>query len=174
MPTQPEIWLRGPLPGIPALLQPAAHALLQAREDLKTALAQFPDEHLWDRPAGVASVGFHLQHIAGVQDRMLTYARGESLSEAQFADLKGEGQPTTGQATVAELMTRLSTQTDRTVAQLAQTDPANLPDFRTVGRAALPSTVGGLLFHAAEHTMRHVGQCLVTAKAVMSAEWQEK
>ena len=166
MPTQPEIWLRGPLPGIPALLQPAAHALLQARQDLKTALANFPDDRLWDRLAGVASVGFHLQHIAGVQDRMLTYARGESLSETQFADLKQEGQPTTGQATVAELMARLSTQTDRTLAALAQTDPATLTDFRTVGRAGLPSTVIGLLFHAAEHSMRHTGQCLVTAKVM--------
>ncbi|MBO0936185.1 DinB family protein [Fibrella sp. HMF5335] len=164
MPTQPEIWLRGPQPGIPALLQPAAHALLQAREDLNAALAAFPDERLWDRPAGVASVGFHLQHIAGVQDRMLTYARGEHLSATQFADLKQEGQPATGQTTVAELLTRLSTQTDRTVAALAQTDPDTLPDYRTVGRAALPSTVIGLLFHAAEHTMRHVGQCLVTVK----------
>ena len=170
MPTQPEIWLRGPLPGIPALLQPAAHAVSQAREDLKTALANFSDAHLWDRPAGVAAVGFHLQHIAGVQDRMLTYARGEALSDAQFTALKQEGHPTAGQASVAELLTRLSAQTDRTVAFLSQTDPTTLPDFRFVGRAGLPSTVGGLLFHAAEHSMRHVGQCLVTAKLLMNDE----
>lgn len=166
MSAQPEIWLRGPLPGIPALLQPAAHALLQAREDLGIALAGFPGECLWNRPAGVASVGFHLQHIAGVQDRMLTYARGEGLSEIQFADLKQEGQPTTGQATVTELLARLGSQTDRTVAFLGQINPATLPDFRAVGRAGLPSTVIGLLFHAAEHTMRHVGQCLVTIRVV--------
>ena len=170
MPTQPEIWLRGPLPGIPALLQPAAHAVLQARDDLETALQNFPDNRLWNRPAGVASVGFHVQHIAGVQDRMLTYARSEALSDAQFVDLKQEGQPTTGQATVAELLTHLSAQTDRTIAALAQTDPATLTDFRPVGRAGLPSTVIGLLFHAAEHAMRHVGQCLVTARVVMSDE----
>ncbi len=171
MSTQPEIWLCGPLPGIPGLLQPAAHAVLQARDDLEMALANFPDTRLWDRPAGVASVGFHLQHISGVQDRMLTYARGEALSDAQFATLKQEGQPTTGQASVAELLTRLSAQADRTVACLAQTDGATLTDFRTVGRAGLPSTVGGLLFHAAEHSMRHVGQCLVTAKLLMNDEF---
>lgn len=170
MPTQPEIWLRGSLPGIPALLQPTAHAVLQARDDLETALQKFPDNRLWDRFAGVASVGFHLQHIAGVQDRMLTYARGEALSDAQFIDLKQEGQPTAGQTSVAELLTHLSTQTDHTVAFLSQTNPATLTDFRTVGHAELPSTVIGLLFHAAEHSMRHVGQCLVTARVAMNDE----
>lgn len=165
--TEPEHWLRGPLPDVPALLQPTAHALLQARDDIQNTLANFPDSALWERPAGVASVGFHLQHIAGVQDRMLTYARGETLTEAQFTYLKGEGQPGEGRQTVAELLVHLSRQTDRTVAALRQTDPGTLPDFRPVGRAGLPSTVGGLLFHAAEHTMRHAGQLIVTARILM-------
>ena len=164
MSNQPEIWLRGPLPNVPALLQPAAHALLQACQDAETALTDFPDALLWERPAGLASVGFHLQHIVGVQDRMLTYARHESLSEAQFTYLKQEGKPTSEQQTVSELLSRLRTQTDHTVAYLCQVDPGTLPDFRPVGRAGLPSTVGGLLFHAAEHSMRHVGQLLVTAR----------
>ncbi|HEX9957777.1 MAG TPA: DinB family protein [Fibrella sp.] len=164
MSNQPEIWLRGPLPNVPALLQPAAHALLQACQDAETALTDFPDALLWERPAGLASVGFHLQHIVGVQDRMLTYARHESLSEAQFTYLKQEGKPTDDQQSVSELLSRLRTQTDHTVAYLCQVDPGTLPDFRPVGRAGLPSTVGGLLFHAAEHSMRHVGQLLVTAR----------
>lgn len=166
MPNQPEIWLRGPLPNVPALLQPAAHALLQACLDAETALTHFPDSLLWARPAGLASVGFHLQHIAGVQDRMLTYARNESLSEAQFAYLKQEGKPASDTQATADLLAQLRTQTERTVTYLSEVDPGTLPDFRPVGRAALPSTVGGLLFHAAEHSMRHVGQLLVTARVV--------
>lgn len=169
-PTQPERWLRGPLPDVPTLLQPAAHALLQAKDDVQQALAHFPDSALWERPAGVASVGFHLQHIAGVQDRLLTYARGERLSEAQFAYLKQEGQPGEGRQSVAELLDHLGQQTDRTLAVLGQTDVGTLADFRAVGRAGLPSTVGGLLFHAAEHTMRHTGQLLVTAMVLMKNE----
>ncbi|MEI9810890.1 MAG: hypothetical protein WDO16_25110 [Bacteroidota bacterium] len=43
------------------------------------------------------------------------------------------------------------------------TDEAILTSVRGVGRAKIPSTVMGLLFHAAEHTMRHTGQLLVTA-----------
>ena len=76
----PEAWLRGPVEGVPDLLQPVAHALLQAKEETRTLLQNFPAELLWNRPAGLASVGFHLQHVAGVVDRLFTYARGESLS----------------------------------------------------------------------------------------------
>lgn len=167
MPNPPEYWLRGPLSDVPAPLQPAAHALLQARDDSQRALSDFPDARLWDRPAGVASVGFHLKHIAGVQDRMLTYARHEPLTQTQFAYLHTEGQPTDDLQTVGELLNHLNQQTDQTLALLRQIDPTTLPDFRPVGRAGLPSTVGGLLFHAAEHSMRHVGQLLVTAKVLM-------
>ncbi|WP_375444445.1 DinB family protein [uncultured Fibrella sp.] len=167
---QPEIWLRGPLPNVPALLQPAAHALLQVCLDAENALIDFPGTLLWERPAGLASVGFHLHHIAGVQDRMLTYARHEALSEAQFAYLKQEGKPGDGPQTVADLLAQLRTQTERTVTYLSTVDPGTLPDFRPVGRAGLPSTVGGLLFHAAEHSMRHVGQLLVTAKVLVARE----
>ncbi|MBO0951329.1 DinB family protein [Fibrella forsythiae] len=163
---QPEIWLRGPLPNIPALLQPAAHALMQACLDAETALIDFPGTLLWESPAGLASVGFHLQHIAGVQDRMLTYAQHLPLTEAQFAFLQQEGNPVSGQPSVDELLDQLRRQTDRSVTYLSQVDPGTLPDFRPVGRAGLPSTVGGLLFHAAEHSMRHVGQLLVTARVL--------
>ena len=168
MPNQPEIWLRGPLPNVPALLQPAAHALLQAQADVAAALLNFPNGWLWERPAGLASVGFHLRHMAGVQNRMLTYASDQPLTNEQFMYLRAEGGPT--QQTVADLLLHLQTQTDRTLMYLATVDPATLTNYRPVGRAALPSTVGGLLFHAAEHNMRHAGQLLVTAQVLLAQE----
>lgn len=90
--TSPEAWLRGPVEGVPDILQPIAHALLQARDESRRLLQNFPAELLWSRPAGVASVGFHLQHITGVVDRLFTYARGESLSHEQQETLGREGQ----------------------------------------------------------------------------------
>ena len=118
-----EVWLRGPLPGLPPLLQPVAHALLQAREELTTALHDFPSALLNERPAGVASVGFHLQHMAGVLDRLLTYARGEALIAEQLATLRAEEPPLAlTPTTVAELLLRFSAQVDTTLAQLQRTN----------------------------------------------------
>lgn len=164
-PAQLEVWLRGPLPQVPPLLQPVAHALLQAREEVFAALEGFPDAHLWERPAEVAAVGFHLQHLTGVLDRLLTYARGEALSEAQLGALAREGRA--GES-VAELLAAFSAQVDRTLSQINETDVDTLLEPRGVGRAQLPSTVLGLLVHAAEHTQRHVGQLLVTARVVQA------
>lgn len=157
---KPEVWLRGPLPGIPSLLQPVAHALLQAREEVAQYMAGFPDDLLWERPSGMASAGFHLQHIAGVLDRLFTYARAEMLNDAQLAYLKSEGQPF--KTTTNDLLQQLNQQVEKAIQQLAQTDETTLTAIRGVGRAQIPSTVLGLLFHAAEHTQRHVGQLLVT------------
>lgn len=164
MPNQPEAWQRGPVPGVPPLLQPVAHALLQAREEVAELAKDVPENQLWERPAGVASVGFHLQHLTGVLDRLFTYARGEALLDEQRAWLAAEGKP--AEATVEELVRRFEKQVETALAQLRQTDEATLTDFRGVGRAQLPSTVLGLLFHAAEHTMRHLGQLLVTARVL--------
>ena len=164
---RPEPWLRGPLPGVPALLQPVAHALVQAREDVPAFVAGVPDAALWTCPTGRASVGFHLQHLAGVLDRLLTYARGEALTDAQLAALRAEGQPRPA-LTVGGLVGSFEGAVDRALAQVRVTDPATLLEPRAVGRDRLPSTVLGLLVHAAEHTQRHAGQLLVTA-AVVSA-----
>ncbi|MFD1467627.1 DinB family protein [Hymenobacter caeli] len=168
MPNQPEVWLRGPLPQVPPLLQPVAHALLQAQADVAVALARFPAAQLWERPAGVASVGFHLQHLAGVLDRMLTYAQNQPLSPAQLAYLAAEGYPAPSAgapaAQVEALQKAFGGAVQQALAQLHRTPEAALTDYRPVGRAALPSTVIGLLVHAAEHTQRHVGQLLVTAR----------
>lgn len=159
---KPEVWLRGHVTGIPALLQPVAHALLQAREELSSFMNGFPDEMLWEKPAGVASPGFHLQHLTGVLDRLFTYAKAESLSEEQLAYLKEEGIPLA--VTTQQLVEAFYKQVDKAIHQLSSTDEDILTDTRGVGRKQIPSTVLGLLFHAAEHTQRHIGQLMVTAK----------
>ena len=164
-----EYWLRGSLTGVAPLLQPVAHALLQARAEVSSLLAGFPDALLWEKPAGVASPGFHLQHLAGVLDRLFTYAKDETLSTHQLQDLAGEGEPQAGQATVAELLNRFNIQIDKALDQVSQTGEAELLLPRPVGRARIPSTVVGLLFHAAEHTQRHTGQLLVTVRVLMAA-----
>ena len=163
-PGLPEVWLRGPLPQVPPLLQPVAHALLQAREEVADYLAGFPAVKLAERPLGLASVGFHLRHLTGVLDRTFTYARAEPLSAAQLAYLAAEGQPPTHPGAVQELVQAFHNQVDKALAQLVATPEATLPEWRGVGRAQLPSTVIGLLVHAAEHTTRHVGQLLVTSR----------
>jgi uncharacterized damage-inducible protein DinB len=164
--TSPEAWLRGPVEGVPDLLQPVAHALLQAREEARRLLQNFPGEQLWDRPAGLASVGFHLQHITGVVDRLFTYARGESLSREQQETLAREGQKPESPLEVDDLLDALDAQVERALNQLSELPPATIVEARAVGRKQLPSTVLGLLFHAAEHVQRHVGQLLVTARVL--------
>lgn len=165
---QLEVWLRGPLPEIPDLLQPVAHALLQAREELGIFSHTFPSKLLWEKPANVASVGFHLQHLAGVLDRLFTYAREESLSESQMVFLKSEGKEPFEDCTYNHLLDQFSNQLEIALTQLRETNPETLTEIRYVGRAMVPSTHLGLLFHAAEHTQRHVGQLLVTAKVLIS------
>ena len=162
----PEVWLRGPVEGVPSLLQPIAHTLLQAVEEVKKFMQDFPDEFLWKRPAEGASAGFHLKHITGVLDRLNTYASGKTLSEEQMSYLIAEGQETP--VTTRELVNRFEQKVADIIQQLQNTDESTLTDHRSVGRKALPSTVQGLLFHAAEHTMRHIGQLLVTTRIVMA------
>lgn len=162
----PEVWLRGPLPDIPPLLQPVAHALLQAREEVEALMLDFPDELLWERPAGVASVGFHLQHLTGVLDRLLTYARGEALTQEQLDALGTEGKCPEPTCSTQDFVQAFNQQVDKALEQVRRTDQETLTEARGVGRAQLPSTVLGLLVHAAEHTMRHVGQLSVTSRVL--------
>lgn len=162
-----EVWQRGPLPDIAPLLQPVAHALLQAREEVQLYMEGFPSELLWIKPAGLAAAGFHLQHLSGVLDRVFTYARAEALSSFQFEQLHEEGTDALPPYTTAALVERFNVQVDKAMDQLRNTrDNEGLTDFRGIGRAGLPSTVIGLLVHGAEHTMRHVGQLMVTAAVV--------
>jgi len=162
----PEVWQRGPVPDVPALLQPAAHAILGAQEELETIARGLTVDELWARPAGVAAVGFHLAHVAGVLDRLLTYARGEALSREQRVALGAEPEPGDPPRDAATLLDALGGAVKRALDQLRATDPATLSEPRELGRLRLPTTVGGLIFHAAEHTQRHVGQALVTARIV--------
>jgi hypothetical protein len=167
-----EVWLRGPLEGISPLLQPVAHALLQVQEEVNALDKNFPSQRLWLKPAGLASTGFHMQHLAGVLDRLLTYAKGQSLTEDQLAYLKQEGQEPFPGCSFNDLLDILNNQFAAALDQIKQTDSATLLDIRGVGRAQIPSTQLGLLFHAAEHTTRHFGQLLVTFK-ILLADFKE-
>lgn len=165
-PKLPEVWLRGPVANIPALLQPVAHALLQARAEVNEMLTDFNEDRLWDKPAGVASAGFHLQHLAGVLDRLFTYARNEPLNNNQLDYLAAEGNEDYCKVNLAQLIQLFSVQVDKSLQQLSAVNEQTLTEARGVGRSQLPSTVLGLLFHSAEHTMRHVGQLFVTIKII--------
>ncbi len=157
----PEVWLRGPLPGYPPLLLPVAHALLQSREDIERLAQTVPTEHVWERPGGAASIGFHIGHAAGSLDRLATYARGEMLDDEQLRRLKAEDDADA--RPLGEVAAETLAVIDRTLAQIRATSDASLLEGRRVGRAGLPSTVIGLLVHLAEHTTRHVGQAITTA-----------
>ena len=169
MANAPEIWLTGPVPDIPALLQPVAHSLLQSRDELRATLASLAPADVWVTPGGAASVGFHARHAVGSLDRLFTYARGEQLTAAQKAALAAESQPDLRSQVVAGLLAEFDAAVESALAQLRATDASTLTQARGVGRSQLPSTVLGLLFHAAEHTQRHMGQLMTTAKIVRAA-----
>ena len=166
MAPRPEPWLRGPLPGIPALLQPVAHALVMSREDVSAALDGLTTDDLWLEPDGITPLGFHVAHLSGSTDRLFTYARGETLSAAQREILAGERLLKTTRPGVEVVLTAWQRTVDASLAQLSSTSEVTLLEPRLVGRAQLPSTVLGLLFHGAEHASRHTGQVVTTAKAV--------
>jgi uncharacterized damage-inducible protein DinB len=160
-----EFWLSGPVAGVIPVLQPVAHAILQAQREVTDALRDFPGNLLWQRPAGVASVAFHLQHLAGVLNRLFTYARGEQLSAHQLEALQKEGQEDKG-ISFEDLLLQFNNQVSGAMDQLKNTNEASVFEVRYVGRKQVPSNVLGLLFHAAEHTQRHTGQLLVTARVL--------
>jgi hypothetical protein len=165
-PERPEAWLRGALPGIDPLLMPVAHALVQVKEDVERLGRTVAPEAAWQRPGGAASIGFHVRHAGGSLDRLLTYARGEMLDEAGRAALRAEATEGAGGSgpPLLEVADATIAAVDRALAQLAATPIDSLLEPRKVGRAGLPATVIGLLFHAAEHATRHVGQALTTAR----------
>jgi uncharacterized damage-inducible protein DinB len=170
--SQPEVWLRGPVPDVAPLLQPVAHCLLQCLEEVNAHVTGLTPEEIWMTPYGAASIGFHVRHAAGSVDRLFTYARGEQLSAAQRAALVGEQAPDLAPNAGPRLVAAFDEAVEQALAQLRSTDPSALLEFRGVGRAQLPSTVLGLLFHAAEHTQRHVGQMVTTVRVVMGSRAQ--
>ena len=161
-----EPWLRGPIPDIVPELQSAAHALLQVQEEIAVVTKDLTNQELWLTPGGAASIGFHLRHIAGSLDRLLTYARGDALSAAQRGGLAAERDASQPPNDAPTLLRHAHDAIDLALAQLRATRADELFEARSVGRAALPSTVFGLLSHAAEHAVRHAGQATTTAKIV--------
>ncbi len=158
----PEPWLRGTLTNVLPVGRAVLHALQLADEDAQKWCAALSDEELNAQPYGLPSVAFHLRHIARSLHRLLTYAESAPLSDAQFAALRSEAEPATHKDVFAEWTASLEA-TSRRVRILARLDPA-MP--RTVGRKAYPTTVGGLLVHIADHTQRHIGQAVTTAKLI--------
>lgn len=161
--TQREAWLRGPVAGVPAALQPVAHALQQALEDAERAAGDLTADELGASVGGAATPAFHLRHMAGSLDRLFTYARGEQLSESQRTALRAEAEPEPG-IPAAALLESLRETTRAAMAQLCATPDTLLDDTRAVGRAGVPSTVRGLLHHAGEHAARHAGQLGTTVR----------
>ena len=158
-----EPWLRGTHTQLPAVLRAVVHALELAREDIDQWCAPLTDEALNARPSGLAPVAFHLRHIVRSLDRLLTYAEGEQLNPDQLAALKTELEPGT---THAELFSEFQKGIDAAIRRVQAFVGADLDQPRSVGRKALPTTIGGLLVHCADHTQRHTGQAITTAKFV--------
>ena len=159
-----EPWLRGTHGEVDAVARAVLHALELAEEDVAQWCGGLSDEEMNARPFGIAPVAFHLRHIARSLDRLLSYAEGTQLDETQKAALKTELEAgATRDGVMAELAAGLRSAEQRVRAF----SPEQYNDARGVGRAALPTTVGGLLVHCADHTQRHVGQAVTTAKVVM-------
>lgn len=160
-----EPWLRGAETDVPAVARAVLHALQLAEEDLLRWFGGLSDAEL-NAPIEAAPLAFHIRHIARSLDRLLTYVEGRSLSEEQMARLRTELNPGANHAELfAELRAALADAALR-VRSLAQ---SNLEQSRSVGQKRLPTTVGGLLVHVAEHTQRHVGQAVTTAKMVRAS-----
>jgi uncharacterized damage-inducible protein DinB len=160
----PEPWLRGTLTDTPAVQRAVLHAFEAAKEDLTKWCAGLTDDEIDQRPAGLASVGFHLRHIPGSVDRLLTYAEDRELSEEQLQAMKAEAN---AGASAAEYLQILSDGLKATADRVRKMNPGEFEQSRYVGRKRMPTTVGGLLVHVAEHTQRHVGQAITTARILL-------
>ena len=161
-----EIWLQGPVAGVSPELTPQVHALLQSAEDINAALEKISTEQLWLRPGGAASVGFHLQHINGSLGRLLTYARGEQLNDEQKKAARSEQEPGDPPRDPATMLAIAIAGINNAIEVMKSVPTSTLLEPREVGRARLPATVLGVLFHCAEHTQRHAGQIATTAKII--------
>ncbi len=166
-----EPWLRGTLREVPAVQRAVLHALELAREDVARWVFPLQPEELLLRPYGLPSVAFQVRHMARSLGRLLTYAEGQALSEADLEALRTEeGMPVTPEALRDEFDRTL----DRARARVLAFDAAEFEQPRTVGRAGLPTSLGGLLVHCADHTQRHAGQAVTTAKVVLGLRGAEQ
>ncbi|MES2220572.1 MAG: DinB family protein [Acidobacteriota bacterium] len=165
----PEPWLRGTLTEFPAEQRAVLHALEMAREDTLQWCEALTGEEMHARPYGLAPMAFQLRHIAGSLDRLLTYAEGKSLTAAQLKALADEMLPAGDKEEILAAFKAGLSDAERRVCGI---DFATWPQRREVGRRKLPTTVAGLLIHCAEHTQRHVGQAITTAKVVLGLRMQ--
>jgi uncharacterized damage-inducible protein DinB len=162
---QPEPWLRGTLSEVPAVARGVLHALELAQEDVNRWCESLSEADLNARPFELAPIAFHLRHIARSLDRLLAYAEGNQLSGEQISALKSEMEPGgSREVLLAEFSQGLESAALR-VRALAEGD---LEQPRFVGKKQLPTSVGGLLVHLADHTQRHVGQVVTTAKVLLA------
>jgi uncharacterized damage-inducible protein DinB len=161
----PEPWLRGTLTDVPAVIRAVAHALELAHEDADRWCGDLTGVEVNARPAGLPSIAFQLRHISGSADRLLTYAEGRALSPEQMAELAREAES----AMPHVLLREFGKSMERASQRLRGLIGAELEAERFVGRRRLPTTLGGLLVHVAEHTQRHVGQMVTTAKVVKAS-----
>jgi uncharacterized damage-inducible protein DinB len=164
---KPEPWLRGGRGDIPAVSRAVVHALELAAEDLRRWCGDLSEAELHAQPAGLPSVAFQLRHIARSIDRLLTYAEGRELNGEQMAALRSEADPG---VSCGEILEELKVALVRGMERVVKlgADVGRLEEARTVGREKLPTTIGGLLVHVADHTQRHVGQAITTAKVIYS------
>ena len=163
--TRPEPWLRGTLAGVPAIPRAVLHALALAEENVQRWLPELSDDEIHREPLGLTPFAFHVRHIAHSLDRLLTYAEGSPLNVIQRAALSVELEPgMSREALLAEFQTAVR-EADGRIRALPLTE---LEQPRYVGGKRLPSTLGGLLVHLADHTQRHAGQAVTTAKLLLA------
>jgi hypothetical protein len=160
--TRVEPWLRATRTETPAVVRAVLHAIDLTLENIEEATEGLTVAQIDARPFGVASIGFHLRHLTGALDRSLTYADGSGLSEEQFSALVLEK---TGQSEGRDLLlNRLRASASRAEERLLKLVRADFEAPRAIGRKKLPTTLGGIIVHIADHTQRHVGQVVTTAK----------
>ena len=158
-----EPWLRGTHSEIPAVPRAVLHALELATDDVRKWTEGLSDAEAHAQPLGLPSLAFHLKHIARSIDRLLTYAEGGQLSADQLTALKSEQ---AGSDTLAEMLAEFDAAITRAAERVRSLAAADFNTFRGVGRKQLPTSIGGALVHVADHTLRHVGQVVTTAKVL--------
>lgn len=158
-----EPWLRGTHSDLPATARAAVHALELAQDDLRKWTAELTETEIHAAPFGLTTVATQLRHIAGSIDRILSYAEGKRLMDEQLARQQTEE---SGSQSLAELTTAVEAAITLAFARVRVLAGQDLEQPLAVGRKQLPSSLGGLLVHVADHTQRHVGQVVATAKVL--------
>ena len=162
-----EPWLRGTLTEVDTVRRGVLHALELAREDVARWCGELTEGQLEARPFGLPSVGFQMRHMVRSLDRLLTYAEGRQLDDEQLVLLKSEMEDSGRRE---DLFSEFERGIESAIERVRAIAPTDYEVARGVGRKMLPTSVGGLLVHCADHTQRHVGQAVTTAKVVRGTE----